>query len=143
MIVLVLTAVPTGLRGFLTRWLMEISSGVFVGKVSGRVRELLWERTTEMIGQGRAVLVRSVRTEQGLDVRVHGHHWEPIDIDGITLMLRPNVEQVERGQRPERSEGSPVHAVPGDSDAVETSQPRKSTRRGGWSNAAKRYRFGR
>lgn len=120
MIVLVLTACPPGLRGFLTRWLMEISAGVFVGKVNARVRELLWERTIEMIGSGRAILVRSVRTEQGLDVRVHGHHWEPIDLDGITLMLRPHAED---------------STLP--SKAPASAHPSR-----GWSKAAKRRRFG-
>lgn len=41
MTVIVLTAVPPGLRGHLTRWLLEISSGVYVGYVSARVRELI------------------------------------------------------------------------------------------------------
>lgn len=31
MVVLMLTACPEGLRGHLTRWLMEIGPGVFVG----------------------------------------------------------------------------------------------------------------
>lgn len=90
MLVLVLTAVPPGLRGFLTRWLMEVSAGVFVGKVSKRVRELLWERTVTMVRTGRAIMVCSARNEQGLSFLVHGHHWEPVDVDGITLMLRPH-----------------------------------------------------
>ena len=34
MMVLVTTAVSTGLRGELTRWLLEVSPGVFVGTVS-------------------------------------------------------------------------------------------------------------
>lgn len=135
MIVLVLTACPPGLRGFLTRWLMEISAGVFVGKVNGKVRELLWERTVEMIGPGRAILVRSVRTEQGLDVRVHGHHWQPIDIDGITLMLRPHPD------------GPPSEIDPGADGSKQPARDkddgRKGTRpRGGWSKAARRRRYG-
>ena len=38
MVVVVLTACPVGLRGDLTRWLLEIASGVFVGHVTARVR---------------------------------------------------------------------------------------------------------
>lgn len=49
MVVLVLSACPLGLRGYLTRWLLEISAGVFVGSVSTRVRQLMWKRTTEMV----------------------------------------------------------------------------------------------
>ena len=43
MVVIVLSAAPASLRGALTRWLMEVSSGVFVGHLSARVREQLWE----------------------------------------------------------------------------------------------------
>ena len=39
MMTLVLTACPAGLRGDLTKWLMEISPGVFVGRPSARVRD--------------------------------------------------------------------------------------------------------
>jgi len=90
MIVIVLSACPPGLRGYLTRWLLEISAGVFVGHVSKRVRELMWERTVAMVRTGRAIMVFSARTEQHLGFRVHGHHWEPVDVDGLTLMLRPH-----------------------------------------------------
>jgi len=90
MVVLVLSACPPGLRGYLTRWLMEISAGVFVGRVSKRVRELMWERTIGMVKGGRAIMVFSARNEQGLEFLVHGHHWEPVDFDGISLMMRPH-----------------------------------------------------
>ena len=66
MIVLVLSAVPEGLRGHVTRWLMEISPGVFVGTLSARVRERLWEIVTENMKTGRAVMVYRARNEQGL-----------------------------------------------------------------------------
>lgn len=90
MITIVLSACPVGLRGHLTRWLMEISAGVFVGNVSVRVRELLWLRVVELAGSGRALMVFSVPGEQRLSFRVHKHHWEPTDFDGIMLMMRPN-----------------------------------------------------
>ncbi len=115
MVVLVLTAVPPGLRGFLTRWLMEISAGVYVGKVNRRVRELLWARTEKMVRTGRAIMVFSARNEQGLSFLVHGHHWEPVDIDGVTLMLRPH-------QRATRAPSSSVPAT-------------------GWSKAARRRKL--
>lgn len=90
MTVLVVAACPVGLRGHLTRWLLEISTGVFVGRVSARVRDRLWERTLDMVKTGRAIMVFANDSEQGLAFRVHNHNWQPIDIDGITLMLRPN-----------------------------------------------------
>lgn len=59
MVVIVLTACPAGLRGDLTRWLMEISPGVFVGDVSARVREALWDRVLALIKTGRATMAYS------------------------------------------------------------------------------------
>jgi CRISPR-associated protein Cas2 len=89
MVVLMLTACPAGLRGHLTRWLLEIGPGVFVGKVSKRVRDLLWARVLELVKDGRAVMVFPARNEQGLEFRVHRSAWVPTDVDGLTLMLRP------------------------------------------------------
>lgn len=90
MVVIVLTACPEGLRGHLTRWLLEISAGVFVGHITARVRRLLWTRVVELSKDGRALMVYSQRNEQHLAFQVHGHHWEPADYDGVLLMRRPN-----------------------------------------------------
>ena len=90
MTVIVLTACPAGLRGHLTRWLLEISAGVFVGNVSARVRDLMWARVIELSGNGRALMVYATDNEQRLSFRVHEHHWEPADYDGITLIRRPS-----------------------------------------------------
>jgi CRISPR-associated protein Cas2 len=118
MIVIVVAACPVGLRGHLTRWLLEISAGVFVGKVTARVRDLLWQRTLEMVKNGRAIMVYSADNEQGLAFKVHRHEWTPIEIEGLTLMLRPN---------------APDEAPPlGASDRSE-----------GWSSASRRRRFRR
>ncbi len=92
MVVLILTACPVGLRGHVTRWLLEISPGVFVGKVSARVREELWQRVVELAKDGRAIMVFNKRSEQGLSFRVHGSDWEPCDFDGLTLIRRPGEE---------------------------------------------------
>ena len=78
MIVLVLSAVPEGLRGHVTRWLLEISPGVFMGS-------------------GRAIMVYRARNEQGLEFLTWGDPWRPVDFEGIRLMMRPAVAQG-RGQ---------------------------------------------
>ena len=44
MVVLILENVPTGLRGELSRWMLQPRSGIFVGSVSGMVRDRLWEK---------------------------------------------------------------------------------------------------
>jgi len=117
MTVIVLAVCPEGLRGHLTRWMIEISTGVYVGHVSARVRDLLWQRILEMVGRGRALMVHSVAGEQRLSFRAHNHDWTPKDYEGITLMLRPS----------------------SDAESSDTSgmlQP-------GWSAAAKRRKYGR
>jgi len=90
MTVIVLSTTPERLRGVLTRWLLEIMAGVFVGKVSARVREHIWARILEDVGKGRALMVWSRNGEQGLDFRAHNHSWETVDLDGMTLIRRPN-----------------------------------------------------
>lgn len=114
MVVIVLTACPEGLRGHLTRWLLEISVGVFVGHVTARVRKLLWARVVELSKDGRALMVYQQRNEQRLAFKVHRHHWEPRDYDGVLLMSRP----------------PPAAQVP-------------SQGRTGWSKAGRRKRFGK
>ena len=42
MVIMVLNNVPLGLRGDLSRWLVEVKSGVYIGQVSARVRDKLW-----------------------------------------------------------------------------------------------------
>lgn len=89
MTVIVVAACPVGLRGHLTRWLLEISPGVFVGKITKRVRTIAWQRVAEMVKTGRAIMVYTANNEQGLAFEVHAHDWVPVDFEGIQLMLRP------------------------------------------------------
>jgi len=41
MVVLILEKVPRSLRGELTRWMIEVDTGIFVGRLSAMVRDLL------------------------------------------------------------------------------------------------------
>jgi CRISPR-associated protein Cas2 len=92
LIVVVLSVTPEKLRGELTRWLLEISAGVYVGHLTARVRERLWDRITEDVARGRALMVWSARTEQRLAFRVHNHAWSVEDFDGVSLMRRVTAE---------------------------------------------------
>ena len=90
MIVVSMTNCPPKLRGDLSKWLLEINTGVYVGQVSARVREALWKRICENIGSGQATMVFSANNEQHMDFYVHNTSWEPTDFDGIKLMKHPN-----------------------------------------------------
>lgn len=94
MVVIALENCPNALRGDLTKWLQEISLGVYVGQVAARVRDRLWNRVCEECKNGRATMVFSARNEQRYDFRVHNTVWEPIDFDGIKLMMRPSPSRV-------------------------------------------------
>ncbi|MFJ1673215.1 type I-E CRISPR-associated endoribonuclease Cas2e [Streptomyces bottropensis] len=113
MTVIVLTNCPPGLRGFLTRWLLEISAGVFIGDPSARIRDALWDEVQQYAGQGRALLAHTTNNEQGFTFRTHDHGWQPADHEGLTLIRRPNPD----------------------------TRPTGSAPKPGWSKAAKRRRF--
>ncbi|WP_228978481.1 type I-E CRISPR-associated endoribonuclease Cas2e [Streptomyces sp. DH12] len=114
MTVIVLTNFPAGLRGLLTRWLLEISPGVFIGSPSSRVRDTLWHEVQQHTGQGRALLAHTTNTEQGFAFRTHDHKWHPVDHEGLTLIRRPS----------------------------QTTEAPPSPPTIGWSRASKRRRFG-
>ena len=86
MIVLVVSKAPPSLRGKLTRWLLQLKAGVYVGTLSTRVRGRLWESTCESLRGGWAIMLFSAKTEQGFDIKAHGA--APIvfeDLEGLWL----------------------------------------------------------
>ena len=90
MVVVSLTNCPPKLRGDLSKWLLEINTGVYVGQVSARVREALWKRICANVGTGQATMVFSTNNEQHFDFYVHNTSWRPTDFNGIKLMKHPN-----------------------------------------------------
>lgn len=109
MIVLIVSKCPPKLKGDLSKWLFEVSPGVFTGNPSKRVREKLWERVLSVISDGKATMVYSARTEQGFKVRTTGNDWTPIDFDGVCLMKHPAKEAKSQvDSRPRKVIKSPV-----------------------------------
>lgn len=117
MTVIVLSNCPVGLRGFLTRWLLEVSPGVFVGRPSARIRSALWAAVEEHAHEGRALLTYTTDTEQGYTFESLDHQWQPEDHEGVTLIRRPTVQPT---------------------GPSATGPPRQ-----GWSTTAKRRRYAR
>ena len=89
MIVITLSCCPPSLRGDLTKWMFEIDTNVFVGRMSARIRDQLWERIIKSCPDGRATMVYGVNNEQKFDFRVHNSAFTPIDFDGLILMKKP------------------------------------------------------
>lgn len=91
MVVVILSNVRSSLRGELSRWLFEVKAGVFAGRVSGLVRDELWELISGKVGSGSAVMLYPKRNEQGFGVRVLGVPARTLeDIEGILLVKVPN-----------------------------------------------------
>ena len=87
MCVIVMDNASSGLRGELTRWLLEVKPGVFVGKTSAAVREKLWEKVQRDADADGALLLYSSDSEQGFRMELHGDPKRTIvDLDGVQLI---------------------------------------------------------
>lgn len=87
MIVMTLESVPPSLRGELTRWLIEVQTGVYVGHVSATVRDLLWDKVMQHARLGRCTQLYRSNNEQGFSIRMHGEQRRTlVDLDGYQLV---------------------------------------------------------
>jgi len=87
MIVIVTENVPPRLRGRLGLWLVEVRAGVYVGDVSRRVREMIWNNLEEGIEEGNVVMAWTSNNESGFDFMTLGANRRiPVEMDGIKLV---------------------------------------------------------
>lgn len=93
MTVLILERVPAGLRGFLSRWMLEPRAGVFIGTPSALVREKLWQESCKKARGGACLLIHSAANEQGFAMQMWNapSRWVQ-DFEGLTLIRIPNSE---------------------------------------------------
>ncbi len=88
--VIILERVPVGLRGELTRWMLELHTGVFVGRLSAMVRDVLWEHVCDQMREGAGFLIYQTNNEQGYAVRSCGATSRKLRvIEGLTLVTIP------------------------------------------------------
>jgi len=97
MLVIVVENAPPRLRGRLAVWLLEIRAGVYVGKISRRIREMIWKQIQIGIGDGNAVMSWSTNTEAGFDFETLGTNRRiPLEMDGVKLIsFLPEIESSE------------------------------------------------
>ena len=94
MLVVITEAVPPRLRGRLAVWLLEIRAGVYVGDVSRRIREMIWEQVEALAEDGNVAMAWASNHESGFGFQTYGENRrEPIDHDGLRLVrfLPPQV----------------------------------------------------
>ncbi|UBI02228.1 type I-E CRISPR-associated endoribonuclease Cas2e [Corynebacterium freneyi] len=86
-VVIVSTSIPEHLQGYLTRFLMQMDTGVYVGNVSRRVRDNLWQRCVGACGGGTLTMINNDPSrEQGFAVNTMGPNRRVIkDYDGLLL----------------------------------------------------------
>lgn len=96
MLVIVVENVPPRLRGRLAVWMLEIRAGVYVGKVTRRVREMIWTTVSQGLGEGNAVMAWSTNCEGGFDFETLGvNRRVPVEMDGVKLVSFLPLEPLE------------------------------------------------
>lgn len=87
MLVVVTESIPGRLRGRLAIWLLEVRAGVYVGDVTKRVREMIWEQCDQMREGGNIVFAWATNTESGFDFQTLGDNRRiPVEFDGLRLV---------------------------------------------------------
>lgn len=87
MVVVVTENVPPRLRGRLAVWLLEVRAGVYVGDISARIREMVWEQIVTLAEQGNVVMAWATNTESGFEFQTWGENRRtPVDLDGLRLV---------------------------------------------------------
>lgn len=87
MLVIDLENAPPRLRGRLAVWLLEIRAGVYVGKVSARIREMIWDQVCQGLGDGNAVMAWTTNSESGFDFLTLGANRRiPVEMEGLKLV---------------------------------------------------------
>lgn len=90
MVVFILEKAPPSLRGELSRWMIEPKAGVFTGRISAAVRDLLWEEVVKKVKKGSALMIYSYNNEQGMSVRTHNDSSRQIIYqEGLFLVRMP------------------------------------------------------
>ena len=91
---------PPRLRGRLAVWLLQARAGVYIGNVSRRVREMIWQQCAAFCGEGNVVMAWSANTESGFDFQTIGENRRiPVDMDGLRLVSflpEPGEEEAEK-----------------------------------------------
>ncbi len=111
MVILICEKVPDGLRGELSRWMIEPKTNVFVGRMSALVRDKLWQRVQDKLKGGAAILAYPTNTEQGFTIKSCGDTTrELVSYDGLMLVKIPTPVSKARKKRVEF--GEDVDEVP-------------------------------
>lgn len=86
-LVVVTENVPPRLRGRLAIWLLEVRAGVYIGDVSKRTREMIWEQLQAGSENGNVVMAWASSHESGYEFQTLGENRRiPVEFDGLRLV---------------------------------------------------------
>lgn len=86
-LVVVTENVPPRLRGRMAIWLLEVRAGVYIGNVSRRTREMIWQQLSEGHEDGSVVMAWSSNHESGYEFQTLGPNRRlPVEFDGLHLV---------------------------------------------------------
>jgi len=86
-IVVVTENVPPRLRGRMAIWLLEVRAGVYIGDVSRRTREMIWQQLAEGHEDGNVVMAWASNHESGYEFQTLGANRRlPVEFDGLHLV---------------------------------------------------------
>ncbi len=86
-LVVVTENVPPRLRGRMAIWLLEVRAGVYIGDVSKRTREMIWENLVQGCEGGNVVMAWASRHESGYEFQTIGPSRRlPVELDGLMLV---------------------------------------------------------
>ena len=87
MLVVVTQNIPPRLRGRLAVWLLEVRAGVYVGSVSAKVRDMIWENLETGAEMGNVVMAWKTNTDSGFTFKTWGLNRRiPVEWDGMQLV---------------------------------------------------------
>ena len=90
MVVLILERVPPGLRGDLSRWMIEPKAGIFLGRMTARLRDKLWEKAVAGSRGGACFRPGARRASRASSIRTHGDSSRKIiELGGLQLVAIP------------------------------------------------------
>lgn len=86
-LVVVTENVPPRVRGRIAIWLLEVRAGVYIGDVSRRTREMIWEQLVKGYENGSVVIAWASNHESGYEFQTLGPSRRlPIEFDGLFLV---------------------------------------------------------
>ncbi len=89
MVVIILNNSPLSLRGYLSRYCIEIDAGVFVGDIDSKTKDVLWGMIVKRLKSNMsAMIIWSCYGEQGFSFKLQGVNKRTIENFGGFCLVK-------------------------------------------------------